>query len=275
MCAEGLEKRMSPRIEEILVGDVGGTHARFAVAVAAGEGSWRITAKADLAEPFESFAEAFAAYLDRLGRSHLPETAVIAAAGPVLDGSVVLTNRRWRVCEQDLGRSGFTGALVINDFAALAFATDSLQPGDLLTIGPDLPGFGDGPVSIVGAGTGFGVSCRNARTRTGPMARTDLESDRTSRAALVVDPVAPPWAKLLDCALGTGRVALVALAAAAAGETSSGRVRESGLNRLAGGTGMIAGRQAVSIHRPPEAQRSCSELRDGIDRRREVHGRQG
>jgi glucokinase len=147
-------------LDEILVGDVGGTHARFAVALATGEASWRITSKADLERPFETFRESLVAYLARAELSRLPKTAVIAAAGPVLNGSVALTNRNWRVSKQDLEQAGFPSSLVINDFAALAFAADALQPGDLQTIGPDLPGLPDGPISIVGAGTGFGVSCR-------------------------------------------------------------------------------------------------------------------
>jgi glucokinase len=150
---------MHPGLERIIVGDVGGTHARFAIAAASGAASWRITAKADLEQPFATFADSLAAYLARVGLSPPPQTAVIAAAGPVLDGAVVLTNRRWRVSEQDLRQAGFANPRVINDFAALAFAADALQPQDLLTIGPELPGLRAGTVSIVGAGTGFGVSC--------------------------------------------------------------------------------------------------------------------
>lgn len=156
---------MDPRPREILVGDVGGTHARFAVAVGAPTGAWRITAKADLEHSVGTFAESLEAYLARAELSQRPQTAVIAAAGPVLNGSVDLTNRRWRVSEQALKQSGFAHALVINDFAALAFAVDALQPEDLHTIGPELPGVRDAPVSILGAGTGFGVSCRVRVTR--------------------------------------------------------------------------------------------------------------
>lgn len=150
---------MPPGPGEILVGDVGGTHARLAVAVATGGPSWRITAKADLECSFETFDEALASYLARAELRRPPRTAVIAAAGPVLNGSVTLTNRSWHVSEQDLERAGFQEPLVVNDFEALAFAADALKPQDLRTIGPEIAGVHDGTISIVGAGTGFGVSC--------------------------------------------------------------------------------------------------------------------
>lgn len=145
---------------EILVGDVGGTHARFAVAVGTAAGPWRITAKVDLEHSVGTFTESLEAYLARAELSQPPGTAVIAAAGPVVNGSVELTNRCWRVSEQMLKLMGFERALVINDFEALAFAADALQPQDLRTIGPELAGLRDAPVSILGAGTGLGAACR-------------------------------------------------------------------------------------------------------------------
>jgi glucokinase len=42
----------------ILVGDIGGTHARFAVVEPSAAGPWRILHKLDLAEPFATFNDA-------------------------------------------------------------------------------------------------------------------------------------------------------------------------------------------------------------------------
>jgi len=60
---------------------------------------------------------------------------------------------------------------LINDFIALAFSVETLSGTDLRPIGPKLPGFNDEPISILGAGTGFGVSClARYRKRMVPMA---------------------------------------------------------------------------------------------------------
>jgi glucokinase len=47
----------------------------------------------------------------------------------------------------------------VNDFAALAFAAEVLQPKDLRAVGPDIPGLAGGTITILGPGTGFGVAC--------------------------------------------------------------------------------------------------------------------
>jgi glucokinase len=141
---------------EILVGDVGGTHARFAV-VDVSNSQWRITRRLDLETDFALFEDAVRACLDRVGSS--PSAASIAVAGPVTSGSVSFTNRGWHASEDSLKRLGFRHVLLINDFAALAFGVLGLDGRQLRAIGPELVGLEDEPISIVGAGTGFGVSC--------------------------------------------------------------------------------------------------------------------
>jgi glucokinase len=138
---------------EILVGDVGGTHARFAVV----DKALRIARRLDLDAKFAQFEDAIRACLDRIGS--VPSATSIAVAGPVTNGSASFTNRGWHASETGLKRMGFRHALLINDFAALAFGAQGLSPQQLCTIGPDLSGIADQPISIVGAGTGFGVSC--------------------------------------------------------------------------------------------------------------------
>ena len=140
----------------VLVGDVGGTHARFAI-VDVSTDPWRIDNRLSLDDSFRSFAEAMRAGIERLGAR--PEAVSIAVAGPVSNGAVSFTNRGWRASEEDLRTLGFRHALLINDFAALAFAAQDLPARDVQTIGPKLAGLSDEPISIVGAGTGFGVSC--------------------------------------------------------------------------------------------------------------------
>ena len=143
----------------ILVGDVGGTHARFAVVEPADAGPWRILHRLDLAEPFASFNDALQSYLERAGVAPLPPAAAIAVAGPVADGVARFTNRGWIISERALREVGFERALLINDFAALALAVDLLDEKHLHSIGPQRKGLEGGTITILGAGTGFGVSC--------------------------------------------------------------------------------------------------------------------
>jgi len=145
--------------DHILVGDVGGTHARFAIVEASGPGPWRIVQRLDLTEPFPTFIGALQSYLERAGVRPLPRTAAIAVAGPVVAGTARFTNRGWDISEQDLSKLGFERALLINDFAALALAVDVLEAPYLRTIGPKLSGLEGGTITILGPGTGFGVSC--------------------------------------------------------------------------------------------------------------------
>ncbi len=142
----------------VLVGDVGGTHVRFAV-VDTGTTPWRIGNRVDLDADFPDFTSALRAYLDRAGLASVPRAAAVAVAGPVTAGRVVLTNRHWTFSEDDLRAFGFADALLINDFATLAFAVGALPRESFHTIGPDLSGLDGEPISVIGAGTGFGAAC--------------------------------------------------------------------------------------------------------------------
>ena len=144
--------------ERILVGDIGGTHARFAIARKGGT-QWIIDHRSDIETEASHFEDVLHGYLDKLDASERPTAAAIAVAGPVADGKVSFTNRNWQLSEEEFTKQGFQRALLINDFAALAFAAAQAQPHELFTLGPDIPGMADEPISILGAGTGFGVSC--------------------------------------------------------------------------------------------------------------------
>jgi glucokinase len=143
----------------VLVGDVGGTHARFALVDALGPPPWPIRSRLDASVEFATLSQALRSYVDHAGIARLPSVAVLAVAGPVADGSVTFTNRGWHTSEQELRGFGFSQALLLNDFAALALAADTLRGDNLRTIGPELSGVSGAPLSLVGPGTGFGVSC--------------------------------------------------------------------------------------------------------------------
>jgi len=146
-----------------LVGDVGGTNARFAIAEVGG-GKIRLRdAKVLAAADYETSEAALAAYLKGLRAvGPRPDYAVVAAAGPVNRGTVVFTNnRRWKVSESELIKAGgLKGARVINDFTAQALALDHLKPSSLKRIGPKGAVAKTGSAVIIGPGTGFGAAAR-------------------------------------------------------------------------------------------------------------------
>lgn len=139
-----------------LVGDVGGTNARFAVVDP--EGRIRFP-RTFAAKDYSSLTEVVAEYLETTaGRRH-PPRAVIAVAGPVVDGEIEFTNLDWQISEFDLlAAFSFEEVALINDFAAQALACPRLEADDLRPIGPKLRGTPECPIVILGAGTGFGVA---------------------------------------------------------------------------------------------------------------------
>lgn len=147
---------MKPRYTG-LVGDVGGTNARFALVDA--DGRVR-NLHVYPAKEYASLSDVISDFLHRtMGRAR-PPRAVIAVAGPVLDGEIAFTNLDWQVSEGDLlATHEFEAVKLLNDFAAQALACPRLEPDNLRTIGPDLKGGGpDCPLVVMGAGTGFGVA---------------------------------------------------------------------------------------------------------------------
>ena len=141
-----------------LVGDIGGTNARFAIAERIdGQtrlGNFKSLECADYKDCYDALRGYFA---DIGGRPEL-DFAVVAVAGPVKDGAIKFTNLDWTVREDLLAAStAARKARLINDYAALAFSLPHLSHDDTKTIGPVTTGRGN-VHAVMGAGTGFGAS---------------------------------------------------------------------------------------------------------------------
>lgn len=144
----------------IVTADIGGTHARFAIAeVADGKvvslGEPTKMACADHA----SFQTAWEAYGEAIGEQ-LPRAASIALAAPIAGDLIKLSNNPW-VIRPALVNSklGLDTHLLLNDFAAVAHAVDAVGPEHLAHVaGPEAPLPEDGIVSVIGPGTGLGVA---------------------------------------------------------------------------------------------------------------------
>lgn len=140
-----------------VVGDIGGTNARFAIADLSHPAAPRLAAMAHLSSAnYSSLEQALGAYLSTAPIQ--PRLAVLAVAGPVQDGEALLTNLSWHVERRTLLSAGFGAVSLVNDFCALAAAADTLNDDDLERIGPDLPRRADATIALVGAGTGFGAA---------------------------------------------------------------------------------------------------------------------
>lgn len=142
----------------IVVADVGGTHARFALAeIDGGDVSLGETATFKTAEhqDFESAWHAF----ERVAGS-LPNAAAISIAGPVLCDRVPMTNGPWVLQLSGLRTTLSLDALTaLNDFGAVAHAVARVPAHQLIHVaGPDQPLPERGTISVIGPGTGLGIA---------------------------------------------------------------------------------------------------------------------
>nr|WP_296818643.1 glucokinase [Brevundimonas sp.] len=139
-----------------LVGDVGGTNARFALA-AWSDGRFALAQQKSFpAETHPTFLGAVRDYLE--AQAVRPDYAVLAVAGPVRNGEIDLTNSPWRVSESELESLGLMQARLINDFEALAWGAPGVSEAHLASLGGPDAGDPNCTVAVLGPGTGFGVS---------------------------------------------------------------------------------------------------------------------
>lgn len=142
--------------EQVLVADIGGTNARFALADAA----THVIGEAEnfRAEDFETIADAAHAYLESTGEK--PKAACFAVAGPVggadSNDEITFTNSHWKFRPSEIRKAlNLQRFLPVNDFYALASSIHHL-PGDYFI--PIKPGEGEptAPTLVIGPGTGLG-----------------------------------------------------------------------------------------------------------------------
>jgi len=143
----------------LLVADIGGTNARFGLMYKPKDGnSYQMAAPRTLrCDSFESLAEMVLAYCNRVEIT-APRYACFAVAGPVKDDAVQMTNRDWYCCGNQLRATlEMSVVKIINDYAALAYATSHFDPEDAVTLF-EAPPDPSGVIAVMGPGTGFGVA---------------------------------------------------------------------------------------------------------------------
>lgn len=140
--------------------DIGGTHARFALATIA-DGRVvaldpPLTLKTGDYATFQSAWEEFARHVG----TELPREIAIAFAGPVAGELLRLTNNPWIIQPAQLRSALHVDRFILlNDFGAIAHAVATLGDGEFDHIcGPDVALPQTGMITIVGPGTGLGVA---------------------------------------------------------------------------------------------------------------------
>ena len=154
-----IDNSMSDGVNEfeypVLVGDIGGTNARFAL----------LLTKDSEPVSFETVHTASFANIDIAIRDAIlpvasvePRTAILAIAGPISGDEIELTNCPWVVRPHVMmDMLGLTDIIVLNDFEAQALAVASLGKEHLTQIGGGAAIDG-APRVVLGPGTGLGVA---------------------------------------------------------------------------------------------------------------------
>lgn len=137
-----------------LVGDIGGTNARFALINVPGGLPEQVETYrcADFGSPLELIEH----YLSACGVR--PRWAAIGIANPVAGDEVRMTNHAWAFSIEALRRDlGLTRLHFLNDFTALALSIPALASHELRPVGGGRAAVGCA-IGVVGPGTGLGVS---------------------------------------------------------------------------------------------------------------------
>jgi len=141
----------------VLIGDIGGTNARFGLVERKGDKPRTLSheATADHADP----SAAIRAALGKAGRDAPPPRSTILAIAGRIDGpEIQLTNAHWKVSgERIAGDFDLSSATIVNDYVPVAAGAAEIEPHDLTPIGRSHPIPGGARV-VLGPGTGFGAA---------------------------------------------------------------------------------------------------------------------
>lgn len=140
--------------------DIGGTHARFAIAgIDAGT---VITLSDPVVLKTDNYASLHSAWDEfaRVAGRPLPNALAVAFAGPVGGETLKLTNSGWIIQRASLaGELRLEQVVIVNDFGAVAHAVANLGEESFQHVcGPDRPLPSEGVISLLGPGTGLGVA---------------------------------------------------------------------------------------------------------------------
>jgi glucokinase len=143
-----------------IVADIGGTNARFGLAThdSSSVNGYRIEQQHTFASnAFTNIAQATSHYLELINRPKIAG-ACLAVAGPVTGDQIKVTNLNWEFSRQAVERKlSLNKLIIINDFAAHAFAAPLVDKANLINInlGKRIE---TAAIAVLGPGTGFGAA---------------------------------------------------------------------------------------------------------------------
>ncbi|MTI17219.1 glucokinase [Rhodobacteraceae bacterium RKSG542] len=139
----------------VVIADIGGTNARFALVETPDSESLSL-GQVPTAD-HESLQDAAKACLSNWDGA-APRSAVVAVAGPVTGDIIPLTNAHWVIEPRSvIAALALDSVVVLNDFEAQALALPSLDGAHLEQLGPKLPAK-DASKFVLGPGTGLGAA---------------------------------------------------------------------------------------------------------------------
>jgi glucokinase len=150
-------------VTEIVAVDVGGTHARFAIASIAADGTIELGEPTTLhTSDHASFQTAWEDFRERQG-GDIPDKLAMAVAAKIDPDLIQFTNNPWIIRPPRIEEKlGVVRHVVINDFEAVAHAAARAPADQFLHLaGPDEPIPATGTISVLGPGTGLGVAYFN------------------------------------------------------------------------------------------------------------------
>jgi len=138
----------------VLAGDIGGTKTAVAIV--------QIGARSLSIERFRRYPSSRYGSLEEILENFLspgrlrPKVAAFGVAGPVSRGRAKVTKLPWTIDERRIGRTIRIGRVrVLNDFVAAALGLSYLKARQITVLSPGEEEK-DGPVALIGAGTGLG-----------------------------------------------------------------------------------------------------------------------
>ncbi len=147
----------------LLLADVGGTNARFCLSKRGGQ---LADVRALRVAAYQTFAQALSAYLDEAGTDVLGGVR-IAAAGPIADRRVTLTNAPWTIDADAIAQAAGAPVELFNDLEAVGHFLPHAGNDDVVAIGGAWRIGAPQTRIAVNVGTGFGAAAAHFDRRSG------------------------------------------------------------------------------------------------------------